>query len=116
MVTAEEAVENEGTGPTGHIPWVRLPELLGVDGTLPPLPGPAARVAYAIYTSGTTGSPKGVLIGNGAFVAAVRSTAEALDLTDRTRTLCVLTFLLRRLLRHPLPHPLRRGFGRPASP
>ena len=36
------------------------------------------RVAYAIYTSGTTGTPKGVLISNRAFAAAVAATADAL--------------------------------------
>jgi acyl-coenzyme A synthetase/AMP-(fatty) acid ligase len=49
-------------------------------------------VAYAIYTSGTTGSPKGVLISNRAFLAAVGSAARILDLDWRTRTLCVSPF------------------------
>jgi D-alanine--poly(phosphoribitol) ligase subunit 1 len=50
------------------------------------------RLAYAIYTSGTTGTPKGVLIGNPAFVAAVESIAVALGLNRRSRTLCVSPF------------------------
>jgi D-alanine--poly(phosphoribitol) ligase subunit 1 len=52
----------------------------------------SARVAYAIYTSGTTGTPKGVLIGTDAFVAAVTATSKALDLDRATRTLCVSPF------------------------
>jgi D-alanine--poly(phosphoribitol) ligase subunit 1 len=51
-----------------------------------------ADAAYAIYTSGTTGTPKGVLIGNGAFLASVRACVSALDLTAETRTLCVSPF------------------------
>jgi amino acid adenylation domain-containing protein len=54
-----------------------------------PAPG---RVAYAIYTSGTTGTPKGVLIGNAAFSAAVTATVAALGLDEATRTLCVSPF------------------------
>jgi len=50
------------------------------------------RVAYAIYTSGTTGAPKGVLIGNRAFGAAVNATSKALGLDRSTRTLCVSPF------------------------
>jgi D-alanine--poly(phosphoribitol) ligase subunit 1 len=52
----------------------------------------SARVAHAIYTSGTTGTPKGVLIGNPAFLAAVKSIAAALRLTRSCRTLCVSPF------------------------
>jgi D-alanine--poly(phosphoribitol) ligase subunit 1 len=48
--------------------------------------------AYAIYTSGTTGTPKGVLISNRAFLAAVRACIGALGLSDDTRTLCVSPF------------------------
>jgi amino acid adenylation domain-containing protein len=55
-------------------------------------PRHAAQAAYAIYTSGTTGVPKGVLIGNRAFVKAVASTADALGLGADTRTLCVSPF------------------------
>jgi D-alanine--poly(phosphoribitol) ligase subunit 1 len=50
------------------------------------------RVAYMIYTSGTTGKPKGVQISDGAFYAAIRSTASALGLDSATRTLCVSPF------------------------
>ena len=49
-------------------------------------------MAYAIYTSGTTGAPKGVLIGNAAFSAAVVATVAALGLDQTTRTLCVSPF------------------------
>ena len=52
----------------------------------------AAEGAYAIYTSGTTGVPKGVLIGNPAFSAAVESTARALGYDTGTRALCVSPF------------------------
>jgi D-alanine--poly(phosphoribitol) ligase subunit 1 len=52
----------------------------------------STRVAYAIYTSGTTGTPKGVLIGNAAFGAAVEATSNALGLQRATRTLCVSPF------------------------
>ncbi|MFZ0251980.1 MAG: AMP-binding protein [Acidimicrobiales bacterium] len=52
----------------------------------------SSRVAYAIYTSGTTGTPKGVLIGNDAFRAAVEAASTALGLDRSTRTLCVSPF------------------------
>ena len=55
------------------------------------MPAPE-RVAYAIYTSGTTGTPKGVLIGNAAFSAAVTAAVDALGLDQATRTLCVSPF------------------------
>ena len=59
----------------------------------PPEPGEDPdRVAYSIYTSGTTGTPKGVMIGNASFAAAVRSTATSLGLDRDTRTLCVSPF------------------------
>jgi amino acid adenylation domain-containing protein len=57
-----------------------------------PAPEPAAERAYAIYTSGTTGTPKGVVIGNAAFAAAVEATSAALGLDHHTRTLCVSPF------------------------
>jgi amino acid adenylation domain-containing protein len=50
------------------------------------------RPAYMIYTSGTTGTPKGVQISNGAFAAAVHSTAQALGMNSATTTLCVSPF------------------------
>jgi len=56
------------------------------DSPLPPAPGPDA---YSIYTSGTTGTPKGVLIGNDAFVVAIENTVAALELDHHTRSLCV---------------------------
>jgi D-alanine--poly(phosphoribitol) ligase subunit 1 len=58
----------------------------------PALPPDDARAAYAIYTSGTTGTPKGVLIGDGAFQAAVLAAIDALGLDSDTRTLCVSPF------------------------
>jgi D-alanine--poly(phosphoribitol) ligase subunit 1 len=56
-----------------------------------PVPAPD-RTAYAIYTSGTTGTPKGVLIGNAAFSAAVTAAVDALGIDVSTRTLCVSPF------------------------
>ena len=53
---------------------------------------PNDRPAYIIYTSGTTGVPKGVVIGNRAFSAAVESLAAGLPLDSSTRTLCVKPF------------------------
>jgi D-alanine--poly(phosphoribitol) ligase subunit 1 len=50
------------------------------------------RLSYIIYTSGTTGTPKGVLIGDVAFAAALRATVDALGLNQSTRTLCVSPF------------------------
>ena len=47
------------------------------------------RPVYAIYTSGTTSTPKGVLIGQGAFVAAVTDTIEACGFDGATRALSV---------------------------
>ena len=49
-------------------------------------------LAYAIYTSGTTGAPKGVVITNPAFAAAVAATADALGIDAQTRGLCVSPF------------------------
>lgn len=57
-----------------------------------PIAAGALAGAYAIYTSGTTGSPKGVLIGNAAFGAAIEATSAALGLHRSTRTLCVSPF------------------------
>jgi D-alanine--poly(phosphoribitol) ligase subunit 1 len=50
------------------------------------------RIAYAIYTSGTTGTPKGVLVSQGAFSAAVFAAASALGLDGKTKALCVSPF------------------------
>lgn len=55
------------------------------------LPG-GERPSYMIYTSGTTGTPKGVVIGSGAFEAAVMSCCEVRDLGPSTRTLSVSPF------------------------
>jgi amino acid adenylation domain-containing protein len=57
-----------------------------------PYPASSSGTAYMIFTSGTTGKPKGVQIGQAAFAAAVQSTAAALGLDSRTRTLCVSPF------------------------
>ncbi len=80
-------------GAVGGAPRVPFDGLGSTGRAVPPAwavtPG---QPAYAIYTSGTTGTPKGVLIGHGAFAAAVGSTAEALGLDRGTRTLCVSPF------------------------
>ncbi len=85
----------EGTAPGSAfapVPVAAVSELAGAaDGRPDPEPAPQ-RVAYAIYTSGTTGAPKGVLIGNAAFSAAVVATVAALGLDEATRTLCVSPF------------------------
>ncbi len=83
-----------GSGGPGVPPQRReYADLLAPSPIVPPTDAPHSdRLAYAIYTSGTTGTPKGVLIGNRAFLAAVRSTAELLGLDQRTRTLCVSPF------------------------
>ena len=52
-------------------------------------PTPADGDAYSIYTSGTTGTPKGVVVANAAFQAAVVNTVGALGLDHHTRSLCV---------------------------
>ena len=84
---------DDPAGTAGGPAKVRFAELCVTEGTVHPPPVPAPeQPAYAIYTSGTTGSPKGVLIGHGAFAAAVRSTAEVLGLDRSTRTLCVSPF------------------------
>jgi D-alanine--poly(phosphoribitol) ligase subunit 1 len=57
----------------------------------PPMPltdGPA----YAIYTSGTTGTPKGVVIGQAAFAAAVHSAIDQYSMDVSTRAMCVSPF------------------------
>jgi D-alanine--poly(phosphoribitol) ligase subunit 1 len=86
----------EATVPDGlaRYGWFTMSQLAGT----PPAPndrrapGHGDQVAYAIYTSGTTGTPKGVLIGEEAFGAAVRATIDALGLGPDTRTLCVSPF------------------------
>jgi D-alanine--poly(phosphoribitol) ligase subunit 1 len=65
--------------------------LKGADAPPPRVRNPE-RSVYAIYTSGTTGTPKGVLIGQRAFLAAVTATVDALGLDAGTRTLCVSAF------------------------
>jgi acyl-coenzyme A synthetase/AMP-(fatty) acid ligase len=76
----------------GNVPLVPI-SVLRSERTDPLAPiGDSSRIAYAIYTSGTTGTPKGVLIGNDAFRAAVGATSTALGLDRSTRTLCVSPF------------------------
>jgi acyl-CoA synthetase (AMP-forming)/AMP-acid ligase II len=76
----------------GQVPLVATSDLQSDrTETLAPI-ADSSRIAYAIYTSGTTGTPKGVLIGNDAFRAAVQATSTALGLDRSTRTLCVSPF------------------------
>ena len=92
--------DDDDDGPTGPhrlygpATWASFASL-ATTGTghrqLPPEPTPG-RPVYAIYTSGTTGSPKGVLIGDRAFAAAVDATIDALGIDRSTRTLCVSPF------------------------
>jgi D-alanine--poly(phosphoribitol) ligase subunit 1 len=85
----EDSTASRSFGPTPVAPISSLrPE--GAE-KLEPVPA-SPRGAYAIYTSGTTGTPKGVLIGTGAFAAAVEATVQALGLDRTTRTLCVSPF------------------------
>ena len=51
-----------------------------------------SHISYVIYTSGTTGAPKGVLIGESAFGAAVGAASSVLGLDRTTRALCVSPF------------------------
>jgi D-alanine--poly(phosphoribitol) ligase subunit 1 len=67
-------------------------ELRAAATSTPPRFRRADRPVYAIYTSGTTGTPKGVLIGQRAFLAALTAAADALALDADTRTLCVSAF------------------------
>jgi D-alanine--poly(phosphoribitol) ligase subunit 1 len=92
-LTAADGDEGPASSPVlGRFPWVSLPDLLYGGGEPPEPVDDGDRVAYAIYTSGTTGTPKGVMIGNGAFSAAVQATVGALGLSRETRTLCVSPF------------------------
>ena len=50
------------------------------------------RPSYIIYTSGTTGTPKGVVIGSGAFESAVSACSRARGVDATTTTLCVSPF------------------------
>jgi amino acid adenylation domain-containing protein len=89
--------EGDDTGPThrrgsGQPAVVPISGLPAAGGGLPPTDAGPDGGAYIIYTSGTTGTPNGVLIGRGAFAAAVAATASALGLNGDTRTLCVSPF------------------------
>ena len=94
VVTSDEEGDGDATPArtAGHR-WVPISALRAPRAEPPgTATGSTDRVAYAIYTSGTTGTPKGVLIGNRAFAAAVAATADALGLSADTRTLCVSPF------------------------
>ncbi|HVC70477.1 MAG TPA: amino acid adenylation domain-containing protein [Acidimicrobiales bacterium] len=94
VITGEDPEDNDRPDRPPRLSWVRYSELKTRTSKLlpPPVSSSPERAAYAIYTSGTTASPKGVLISNRAFLAAVHSTAEALGLGRLTRTLCVSPF------------------------
>jgi D-alanine--poly(phosphoribitol) ligase subunit 1 len=76
----------------GRSPSATISELRSPAADLPAPSRAPERVAYAIYTSGTTGTPKGVLVDNAAFAAAVAATSNALGHNGDTRTLCVSPF------------------------
>jgi amino acid adenylation domain-containing protein len=92
VVTFESHAETHASTGLDRFAWVPISELRSrvAEPTQPD--SDPRRAAYSIYTSGTTGTPKGVMIANSAFVAAVRATAAALDLHGDTRTLCVSPF------------------------
>jgi amino acid adenylation domain-containing protein len=92
VVTSESHPDRSASTEFGRFAWVPIAELRSLKGELPEPDCDPGRVAYSIYTSGTTGTPKGVMIGNAAFAAAVQATASALDLRSDTRTLCVSPF------------------------
>jgi len=75
----------------GETPSIRISDLRSLDTDLP-APVRHCEHAYVIYTSGTTGNPKGVLIGNTAFAAAVEAASLALGLNRDTIALCVSPF------------------------
>jgi D-alanine--poly(phosphoribitol) ligase subunit 1 len=89
VVVADERNDAPSLGPVPLWPMSALRQ--GQSQSLAPIDD-SPRVAYAIYTSGTTGTPKGVLIGNEAFRAAVEASSTALGLDRSTRTLCVSPF------------------------
>jgi D-alanine--poly(phosphoribitol) ligase subunit 1 len=89
VVVADERDDAPSFGPVPLRPISALRQ--GRTQSLAPI-ADSPRVAYAIYTSGTTGTPKGVLIGNEAFRAAVEASSTALGLDRSTRTLCVSPF------------------------
>jgi D-alanine--poly(phosphoribitol) ligase subunit 1 len=92
-VTSDDRGSDDGPLPSiDGCTWVSVAALGQPPGDLAEPERTSERVAYAIYTSGTTGTPKGVLIGNPAFAAAVAATSDALDLGADTRTLCVSPF------------------------
>jgi D-alanine--poly(phosphoribitol) ligase subunit 1 len=92
IVTSDELGDGIAPAPGDVAPVVPISELRTESGDRADLTDAPGEVAYAIYTSGTTGAPKGVLIGNSAFAAAVEATAAAIGLSADTRTLCVSPF------------------------
>ena len=93
VITSDDRADGTGEVPVpDRARLVGISELRAPAGDLAAPDRVSTRVAYAIYTSGTTGTPKGVLIGNRAFAAAVAASARALDLGVDTRTLCVSPF------------------------
>ncbi len=92
IVTSNEPGDGIAPAPADMAPVVVISELHAEGGDRADLTDTPGEIAYAIYTSGTTGAPKGVLIGNPAFAAAVEATAAALGLSADTRTLCVSPF------------------------
>lgn len=102
----------------GSTPLAQLSVLSNSTAASTPAIGPSSRGAYAMYTSGTTGTPKGVLVGTDAFSAAVEATANALNLTSETRTLCVSPFYFDGSFATLFPTLLRGGIVviRPFSP
>ena len=90
IVTSSQSVEDVSTSIDG-VALVAL-DLLSEQQPAPENTDESSRVVYMIYTSGTTGKPKGVQIGDAAFAAATKSTADALGLRRTTRTLCVSPF------------------------
>ncbi|MGD0392549.1 MAG: amino acid adenylation domain-containing protein [Acidimicrobiales bacterium] len=93
VITSDDRADGGGGAPvSGRDRPAGISELRAPVGDLPAPDRVSTRIAYAIYTSGTTGTPKGVLIGNRAFAAAVAASARALGLGAGTRTLCVSPF------------------------
>ncbi|ATQ70289.1 MULTISPECIES: amino acid adenylation domain-containing protein [Methylosinus] len=52
----------------------------------------ADRLAYVIYTSGSTGRPKGVAVEHGPLAMHIETTAQAYEMSERSRELHFLSF------------------------